>query len=59
MAAVLQALDDVKQNNNVAAINVLEAFINAIEAQRDIHIPEADAIELIADAQAIIALLGG
>ena len=59
LAAVLQALDDVKQNNNVAAINVLEAFINAIEAQRDIHIPEADAIELIADAQAIIALLGG
>jgi hypothetical protein len=30
----LGALDDVYENNNVAAIGSLNAFINAVEAQR-------------------------
>ncbi len=38
--AAVQALDDLNQNNDVAAINVLQAFINAVEAQRGVHIPE-------------------
>ncbi|MDA2914238.1 hypothetical protein MYX77_09840 [Acidobacteriia bacterium AH_259_A11_L15] len=59
LEAVLQALDDVNENNDVAAINALQAFINGVEAQRSIHIPEADADALIAAAQQIITLLGG
>ena len=57
--AVLQALDDVNENNDVAAINALQAFINAVEAQRGVHIPAADADTLIAAAQQIITLLQG
>ena len=59
LEAVLQALDDVNENNNVAAINSLQAFINAVEAQRAIHISEEDTNALIAAAQEIITLLGG
>lgn len=55
--AALQALDDVNANNDVAAVNALEAFMNAVEAQRDNKIPEADADSLIADTQQIITLL--
>ena len=40
-----------------AAINSLEAFINAVEAQRGNKIPEADADTLIAAVQQIIDLL--
>jgi hypothetical protein len=57
--AVVQALDDLNQNNDVAAINALQAFINSVEAQRGIHITEAEADALIAAAQQIITLLGG
>jgi len=53
----LQSLDDMNQNNDVAAINALQAFINAVQAQRGNHISEADADMLIANAQAIINLL--
>jgi len=53
----LQALDDMNQNNDVVAINALQAFINAVRAQRGNHISEADADMLIANAQAIIELL--
>jgi len=56
--AALQALQDMQENNNVAAINALQAFINGVEAQRGIHITDADADQLIAAAQAIIAQLG-
>jgi len=55
--AVVRALDDLNQNNDVAAINSLESFINAIEAQRGNKIPEADADALIATAQQIIDLI--
>ena len=57
--AAVQAIDDLNQNNDVAAINSLQAFINAVEAQRGVSLTDADADALIAAAQAIIALLGG
>ncbi|MEJ2750605.1 MAG: NosD domain-containing protein [Anaerolineae bacterium] len=55
--AALKALDDVNQNNNVAAINALYAFINAVEAQSGNKISEEDADGLIAAAEVIIAML--
>jgi len=59
LAVALNALEDVRTNNDIAATNALEAFINAVEAQRDKEISSADADELIAAAQAIIAQLEG
>jgi hypothetical protein len=55
--AALKAIDDLNANNDVAAINTLSAFINAIEAQRGNKIPIGDADALIAAAQLIIDLL--
>ena len=55
--AALQKLEDDNENNDTAAINLLEAFINAIEAQRGKKISDADADALIAAAQEIIELL--
>jgi hypothetical protein len=52
--AAFQALDDFTNNNDVAACNALDAFINAVEAQRGKQIPEADADALSAAAQEII-----
>jgi hypothetical protein len=57
--AVLRALDDANENNDVAAINALEAFINAVEAQSGNHISTEDANALIAAAEVIIAVLSG
>ena len=56
--AVVRVLDDLNQNNDVAACNALEGFINAVEAQSGNHIPVDDAIALIDATQQIIALLG-
>ena len=55
----LQAIDDINENNNVAAINSMEAFINAVEAQSGKNITEAQAYDLIDDANAVIAALTG
>ncbi|MBN2128068.1 MAG: hypothetical protein JW741_01170 [Sedimentisphaerales bacterium] len=55
--AAKKKLEDDNENNDVAAVNALEAFINEVEAQRDKKIPGADADALIAIAQAIIDLL--
>jgi len=55
--AALNALDDINPNNDVTAINTLEAFINAVEAQRGDWISETDADALIDTAQQIIDLL--
>jgi hypothetical protein len=44
-------------NNDVAALNSLQAFINAVEAQRGQAITETQADELIAAAEEIISLL--
>jgi hypothetical protein len=57
LQSALQAIDDTNSNNDVAAINSLNAFINAVEAQRGNKISEADADELISAAQALIAVL--
>jgi hypothetical protein len=51
---VLQALDDLNQNNDVAAVNALGAFNNAVEAQRGQKITDTVADVLITDAHAII-----
>ena len=53
----LDAVIDVNVNNDVAAGNSLEAFINAVEAQRGRKITSAQADELIAAAEEIQALL--
>jgi len=50
----LSALDDLNTHNDIAAINSLNAFINAVEAQRGNKITNEDADTLIANAQAII-----
>jgi len=55
----LTALDDVNANNDVAAVNALDAFINAVEAQRGKKITDVEADTLIASAQAIVDLLAG
>ena len=57
--SALNALDDANENNDVAAINSLGAFINAVEAQSGSKIPVEDADILIAAAQDIIDLLSG
>lgn len=55
--AIMWALDDVNANNDVAAVNGLNAFINHVEAQRGNLISIADADTLIAAAREIIAML--
>ncbi|MBC8468950.1 MAG: hypothetical protein H8D56_05715 [Planctomycetes bacterium] len=55
--AAFNALDDMNENNDVAAINSLNAFINAVEAQRGKKITNEQADTLIAAAQAIIDML--
>jgi sugar lactone lactonase YvrE len=57
LEAARQALVDLNENNDVAAVNALEAFINSVEAQRGDAISEADADRLIAAAQIILNLL--
>ncbi|MHC4533129.1 MAG: FIMAH domain-containing protein [Planctomycetota bacterium] len=57
--AAANALDDVNNNNDVAAINSLNSFINAVEAQRGSKLTDEQADTLIADAEAIIAMLTG
>jgi hypothetical protein len=55
--SALEALDNVNEQNDAAAINKLQAFINAVEAQRGNHISEEDADILIAASQEIIDML--
>lgn len=55
----LAALEDINDNNDVSAINRLEAFINEVQAQSGQMIPAEAAADLIARAQTVIALLGG
>ena len=53
----LGKLEDGNENNDAAAINLLETFINAVEAQRGKKISQADADSLIESAEKIIDLL--
>jgi len=57
--AAANALDDVNQNNDEAAINSLNAFINAVEAQRGSKLTNEQADTLIGAATDIITMLGG
>jgi hypothetical protein len=57
LEAAIQALANAEAGDNPAAVNKLEAFIAEVEAQRDKKITDAQADELIGDAQAVIALL--
>jgi hypothetical protein len=57
LSVVMRALDDLLDNNDVAAINALEAFINEVEAQRGKKITTEDADYLIARGLAIIEVL--
>ena len=57
LSAVLQALDDMNENNDVAAINALGAFINAVEAQSGNKISVTDAEYLSGVALSIIDIL--
>lgn len=59
LETVLHVLDELNESNDIAAINVLNAFSNAVEAQRGKKLSESDADELIASALLIIAALGG
>lgn len=52
--AAIQILEDGNEDNDVAAINNLEAFINAVEAQRGKNITNEQAELLINAAQRII-----
>jgi len=54
-----KVLGDLNQKNDVAAVNVLQAFINQVEAQRGKKISESDADKLINRAQEIILVLSG
>ena len=53
----MKILQDDDADNDPRAINSLQAFINAVNAQRGNKIAEADADELIDIAQQIIDLL--
>ncbi|MBI2928029.1 MAG: LamG domain-containing protein [Verrucomicrobia bacterium] len=55
--AAMHAMEDVNQNNGVAACGSLQAFINAVEAQRDNQITSAQANTLSAEAQTIMNLV--
>lgn len=57
LSSALEAMDDANESNDVSAINRMQAFINAVEAQRGNQITEADADNLIAAAQEIITEL--
>jgi len=53
----LEKLEDDNENNDAAAINSLQAFINAVQAQRGKKISQVDADDLIEAAQQIIDIL--
>ena len=59
LSSALDALADLNQGNDGAALHKLEAFLNEVHAQRDKSISAADADALIASCQAIIDLIEG
>ncbi len=54
----LEKLEDDNKNNDMAAINSLQAFINTVAVQSDKKISQADADALIAATREIIELFG-
>ena len=59
LAAIVLVLDDLNTNNDAAAINMLNAFIQNVEAQRAKKLTDTQADELRDAAQAIIDALSG
>jgi hypothetical protein len=57
LGAAVAALDDLNENNDIAAVNLLGAFMNAVEAQRGKKITERDANILIAKAEQILLVI--
>lgn len=57
LQTALSALDDLNEQNDQAACNSLEAFISAVQAQRDKKIPSEAADVLIARVDEIKALM--
>ena len=55
--SLLAKLNSAQKANDSVAVNLLQAFISAVEAQRGKQIPEIDADTLITAAEAIIAML--
>ena len=55
--SLLAKLNSAQKANDSVAINLLQAFINAVKAQRGTQISEVDADSLISAAQAIITML--
>lgn len=59
LGAVLQALEDSHENNDTAALNAMNAFVNSVHAQRGTKLTDAQADALLSMAQEIIGALGG
>jgi hypothetical protein len=55
LLGVVERLEDQNSENDVAAVNKLEAFVNAVEAQRGKQIPEADADALV---ESVVGVIG-
>jgi hypothetical protein len=59
LSSALAALDDMNTNNDDAALNKLNAFVNHVQAQTDGAISASEAQSLIASASTIIDALEG
>lgn len=57
LQAATDALIDAKTQNDIAAINMLSAFVNHVEAQRDGALTTSEADDLISSAEDIIEAL--
>ena len=57
LEAALNTLDDVNDNNDVSALNMLDALIQSAEAQRGGKLTDSQANTIIGSAQSIIDLL--
>ena len=57
LETAVNALDDLNNHNDIAAINSLNAFVNHVEAQRGSELTDEQANILIESAQAIIAAI--
>lgn len=57
LSATKDSLNSLNNHNDVAAVNSLQAFINAVNAQRGNKITDAQADTLIAEANALITYL--
>ncbi len=58
LATASRVLDDDSPRNDVAACNVLRAFINAVQAQSGRHVPEEGATKLVEMARRTLEFLG-